>query len=132
LDDVFSQADLVTYPSEYEGFGNAFLEAIYHKQPIVCNRYLIYRTDIEPCGFKSIVFDGFLTNETVEQVNQLLDDRQRRQEMVDHNYQVGKEFFSYEILEAELRFMVERPHNIYRLLGRGQARNRTWSDHSGH
>ncbi len=129
LDDVFSQADLVTYPSEYEGFGNAFLEAIYHKQPIVCNRYLIYRTDIEPCGFKSIVFDGFLTDETVEQVNRLLDDPQLRQEMVDHNYKVGKEFFSYEVLEAELRLIVERPHNIYRLLGRGQARDRQGLDH---
>ena len=125
LDDVFSQADLVTYPSEYEGFGNAFLEAIYHKQPIVCNRYLMYRTDIEPCGFQSVVFDGYLTNDTIDQVNQLLDDPQRRQEMVDRNYEVGKEFFSYEVLEAELRVMVERPHNIYRLLSRERDRRAT-------
>ena len=132
LGDVFSQADLVTYPSEYEGFGNAFLEAIYHKQPIVCNRYLMYRTDIEPCGFKSIVFDGFLTNETIKQVNHLLDNPQLRQEMVEHNYQVGNEFFSYQVLEAELRLIVERPHNIYRLLGRGRGRNRPKFDRSSH
>ena len=131
LGDVFSQADLVTYPSEYEGFGNAFLEAIYHKQPVVCNRYLMYRTDIEPCGFKTIVFDGFLTKETVDQVNRLLDDPQRRKEMVDHNYEVANEFFSYQVLEAELRLMVERPHNIYRLLGRGRGRNRPKFDSSG-
>lgn len=124
LGDVFSQADLVTYPSEYEGFGNAFLEAIYHKQPVVCNRYLMYRTDIEPCGFQAIVFDGYLTNETVEQVHRLLDNPQVRQQIVDHNYQVANEFFSYEVLEAELRLMVERPHNIYRLLARGRGRNR--------
>ncbi len=132
LGDVFSQADLVTYPSEYEGFGNAFLEAIYHKQPIVCNRYLMYRTDIEPCGFKSIVFDGFLTNETIKQVNHLLDNPQLRQEMVEHNYLVGNEFFSYQVLEAELRLIVERPHNIYRLLGRGRGRNRPKFDRSSH
>ena len=117
----------MTYPSEYEGFGNAFLEAIYHKKPVVCNRYLMYRTDIEPCGFKTIVFDGFLTNETVREVNQLLDDPAGRQEMVEHNYEVAKEFFSYEVLEAEIRLMVERPHNIYRLLGRGLRRNRSQS-----
>jgi glycosyltransferase involved in cell wall biosynthesis len=132
LGDVFSQADLVTYPSEYEGFGNAFLEAIYHKQPIVCNRYLMYRTDIEPCGFKSIVFDGYLTNETIKQVNHLLDNPQLRQEMVENNYQVGNEFFSYQVLEAELRLIVERPHNIYRLLGRGRGRNRPKIDRSSH
>ena len=124
LDDVFSQADLVTYPSEYEGFGNAFLEAIYHKKPVVCNRYLMYRTDIEPCGFKTVVFDGFLTNQTVQEVNRLLDDPRLCQDMAEHNYEVANEFFSYEVLEAELRLMVERPHNIYRLLGRGRGRNR--------
>ncbi len=120
LGDVFSQADLVSYPSEYEGFGNAFLESIYHKQPVVCNRYLMYRMDIEPCGFKSIVFDGYLTDPTVEEVNRVLDDRELRQEMVEHNYKVAAEFFSYEVLETELRLMIERPQNIYRLLHRGR------------
>ena len=120
LDDVFTQADLVTYPSEYEGFGNAFLEAIYHKQPVVCNRYLIYRTDIEPCGFQTVVFDGYLTNETVAQVNRVLDDAALRRNMVEHNYQMATKYFSYEVLEAEMRVMIERPHNIYRLLSRGK------------
>ena len=120
LGDVFSQADLVTYPSEYEGFGNAFLESIYYKKPIVCNRYLIYRTDIEPCGFDTVVFDGFLTNETVAEVRQLLDDPERRRKMVEHNYRIANDFFSYETLEAELQLMIERPQNIYRLLRRGR------------
>jgi len=44
--DAYSQADLVSYPSEYEGFGNAFVEAIYYRQPVVCNRYAIYQSDI--------------------------------------------------------------------------------------
>jgi glycosyltransferase involved in cell wall biosynthesis len=124
LGDVFSQADLVTYPSEYEGFGNAFLEAIYYKKPVVCNRYLIYRTDIEPCGFDTIVFDGFLTNETVTDVNQLLESPSRCRQMVEHNYEVANEFFSFEVLEAELRLMVQRPQNIYRLLKRGRQQRK--------
>ena len=109
----------MTYPSEYEGFGNAFLEAIYHRRPVVCNRYLIYRTDIEPCGFKTITFDGYLNHDTIAQTRQLLEDADRRQQMVDHNYQVASEHFSYEVLEAELRLIIERPQNIYRLLVRG-------------
>jgi glycosyltransferase involved in cell wall biosynthesis len=131
LDDVFTQADLVSYPSEYEGFGNAFLEAIYHKRPVVCNRYLIYRTDIEPCGFKTIVFDGYLTNECVEQVNRLLDDPKLQEEMVEHNYKVANRFFSYEVLEAELRLLIERPQNIYRLLGRGLRQDHRGLDRTG-
>jgi hypothetical protein len=85
---------------------------------------LIYRTDIEPCGFDTIVFDGFLTNETVNQVNALLDNPTRCREMVEHNYEVANEFFSFEVLEAELRLLVERPQNIYRLLKRGRRQRK--------
>ncbi|MBN1852968.1 MAG: glycosyltransferase family 4 protein [Pirellulales bacterium] len=120
LQDVFSQADFVTYPSEYEGFGNAFLEAIYYKKPVICNRYTIYRMDIEPCGFNTIVFDGFLRNATIDHIRRVLDDGSYRQEMVDTNYEIARKYFSYEVLEAELRLMVERPHNVYRLIGRSR------------
>ena len=118
LGDAFSQADLVAYPSEYEGFGNAFLEAVYHKRMVLCNRYSIYRTDIEPCGFRAIEFEDYLTSETVDQVQRVLDDKSLQQEMVEHNYEVAREFFSYEVLEDELNLMIRRPHNVYRLVGR--------------
>jgi len=42
IGDIYQCADLVTYPSGYEGFGNAVLEAIYFKKPVVVNRYSIY------------------------------------------------------------------------------------------
>jgi glycosyltransferase involved in cell wall biosynthesis len=34
--DAYRAADFVTYPSTYEGFGNAFLETLYFKKPILC------------------------------------------------------------------------------------------------
>jgi glycosyltransferase involved in cell wall biosynthesis len=118
LDDAFTQADLVAYPSEYEGFGNAFLEAVYHKRPLLCHRYTIYRTDIEPCGFRTIEFEDFLTSDTVDEIKRVLNDDSLRQQIVDHNYEVAHKYFSYQVLEDELKLMIERPHNIYRLLGR--------------
>jgi glycosyltransferase involved in cell wall biosynthesis len=108
--DAYHHADLVTYPSLYEGFGNAFLEAIYYKKPILCNRYGIYRTDIEPCGFHVILMDGFLTPEVVDQVRRVLHDKPQTQEMVEQNYQVARRFFSYERVEHELRPILARPH----------------------
>ena len=54
LEDIYPHADLVTYPSNFEGFGNAFLEAIYYKKPIVVNTYSIYSMDIKPKEFKVI------------------------------------------------------------------------------
>jgi glycosyltransferase involved in cell wall biosynthesis len=107
--DAYQRADLVTYPSTYEGFGNAFLEAVYFKQPILCNRYAIYRTDIEPCGFDVCLMDGFLTDEVVEHVRRVLHDGAYRQEMVEHNYKIALHYFSYARLEAELRAMLAKP-----------------------
>ena len=50
--DIYPYAALVTYPSLYEGFGNAFLESVYFKVPMLVNRYAIFHRDIEPKGFK--------------------------------------------------------------------------------
>jgi glycosyltransferase involved in cell wall biosynthesis len=107
--DVYPHADLVAYPSTFEGFGNAFLEAVYFRKPIFCNRYTIFRTDIEPCGFQAIVMEGFLTDEVVSQVRRVLADREFREEMVEQNYRAARKYYSYERVEQELRSILERP-----------------------
>ena len=109
IHDVYPQADLVTYTSTYEGFGNAFLEAIYYHCPIVCNRYAVFRTDIEPCGFRTILMDGFLTDETVEETRRVLYDTAVRRSIVEYNYSVAARFFGYEVVEHELRSIFRRP-----------------------
>jgi len=109
LEDAYQQADIITYPSSYEGFGNAFLEAVYFKKPILCNRYAIYRTDIEPCGFKVILMEGFLTEEVVRQVKNILYDKKLRQHMTEHNYAVASRFFSYQRVKDELLAILAKP-----------------------
>ncbi|MBW1982188.1 MAG: glycosyltransferase family 4 protein [Deltaproteobacteria bacterium] len=86
LDDVYPYADLVTYPSTFEGFGNAFLEAVYFRKPIVVNTYSIYTKDIKPKGFSVVEIDGFVTDETVRQTKKVLENAELRQNMVDLNY----------------------------------------------
>ena len=66
LADVYPAADLVTYPSTVEGFGNAFLEAVYFRRPLVVNNYSIFDVDIKPKGFRVVEFDGYITDATVE------------------------------------------------------------------
>ncbi len=105
IDDVYQSADLVTYPSFYEGFGNAFLEAIYFKRPLVVNRYSIYVEDIEPKGFDVVSFEGFVTDDVVERVREVLEPPRRR-EAVERNYALGERFFSYEVLERELLTLI--------------------------
>ncbi len=107
--DAYSHADFVTYPSTYEGFGNAFLEAVYYKKPILCNLYAIYRTEIEPLGFEEILLDGFLTDDVVEHVRRVLNDKAHCEQMVAHNYRVAHQFFSYDRVETELRAILAKP-----------------------
>jgi len=106
LEDVYAQADLITYPSLYEGFGNALLEAFYYRKPVLVNRYSIFITDIEPKGFKVVTMNGFLTRGVLEHVRKTIEDAEYRQEMVDHNYELGKKFFSYSVLRRSLRSLI--------------------------
>jgi len=106
MDDAYQNADLVTYPSGYEGFGNAFLEAIYFRKPIVVNRYSIFVEDIEPCGFKVISFESFVTQEIVDRIK-LFMEPENLKHMADINYKLGKSYFSYEVLEKKLIPLIE-------------------------
>lgn len=101
--DAYPHADLVTYPSEYEGFGNALLEAIYFKRLVVVNRYPVYNADIKPLGFDFVELDGFVDDENVRRTEALLDDPEQIHEMTEKNYQIALEHFSYAVLEKKLR-----------------------------
>lgn len=101
--DVYPHADFVTYPSTYEGFGNAFLEAVYFKKPILVNRYSIYETDIEPRGFDVITMNGYITREVVEKVEYLLENKKLAEKMVENNFKIGNKFFSFQVLTNKLK-----------------------------
>ena len=106
LVDAYAQANLITYPSLYEGFGNALLEAFYYRKPVLVNRYSIFITDIEPQGFKVITMDGFLTRTVLEHVRKVIADETYRNEMVEHNFALGKKLFSYSVLRRKLRSLI--------------------------
>jgi glycosyltransferase involved in cell wall biosynthesis len=102
LSDAYPHADLVTYPSLIEGFGNAFLEALYYKKPIVVNNYAIFATDIRPKGFKVIEFDDYITEKTVQDTLHILDDLPYQAELCDQNYALALRYFSYRVLRSQL------------------------------
>ena len=104
--DLYPYADLVTYPSTYEGFGNALLEAIYFKKPVVINRYNIFIEDIEPKGFDLAVIDGFITRDALRKVERLLGEPDYLKQVVEHNYVVARRYYSYSTLRRHLRMMI--------------------------
>ena len=106
LGDVYPQADLVTYPSFIEGFGNAFLEAIYYKRPIVVNNYSIYETDIKPKGFKVVEFDGYISERTLEETRYVLKHPDVTAEEAEHNFELARRYYSFTMLERRLKHLL--------------------------
>ena len=104
--DAYPHADLVTYPSTYEGFGNAILETVYFKRLAVVNRYPVYNADIGPLGFDFVELDGFVDDGAVQKTRALLDDPGQVQAMVEKNYAIAQEHFSLEVLESKLRGLI--------------------------
>lgn len=108
LHDVYPHADLVTYPSSFEGFGNAFLEAVYYKKPVVVNTYSNYTLDIKPKGFDVVELNGYVTSEAVDRTRRVLTDPDYCRQMVDYNYEIASMHFSYSVLEQQLRPLVRK------------------------
>ncbi|MFC1877419.1 glycosyltransferase [Thermodesulfobacteriota bacterium] len=104
--DVYAYADFITYPSLYEGFGNALIEAIYLKKPILVNRYSTFLKDIEPLGFQLAVMDGYLSKKTVCDVKDILESPERKEAIVNHNYAIAARSYSYDVLRNRLDFIM--------------------------
>src|SRR5688500_17998640 len=102
LVDAYLAADLVTYPSHYEGFGNALIEAVYFGRPVVVNRYSVYESDIRPLGFRCVALDGAVTDEVVDELRALMADPEKRAANARHNFLLGQEHLSYDRLARTL------------------------------
>lgn len=108
LADVYPNADLVTYGSSIEGFGNAFLEAIYYRRPLVVNRYSVYEIDIAPHGFHVIEFDNYISEATVRGARELIANKALAAEWAETNYQLAQRHFGFRVLERRLGSLVSQ------------------------
>ncbi|MDB0040808.1 glycosyltransferase family 4 protein, partial [Algibacter sp.] len=104
LSDVYAHGRACTYFSTYEGFGNAFVECVLAKKPIFVNNYKpVYMQDIGNKGFETVMTeDGDLTNKKVQQMSDIIYNPKRCLEIGEYNFNLGKKYFSYDVLEEKL------------------------------
>jgi glycosyltransferase involved in cell wall biosynthesis len=107
LADVYQQADLVTYLSLVEGFGNAFLEAIYYRRPLVISGYDIFKIDILPKGFRVVEVDEFVDDASVLRARAVLTNPALAAEMCERNFALGLRYYSFRTLERRLAVLLE-------------------------
>ncbi len=125
--DCYAFADLVTYPSLFEGWGNQFLEAIRAKLPVAIFEYPVYRADIREKGFDVIslgsevegtdesglvyISEAMVRSATKKAV-EVLTDSSARQAMVERNFELGRENYSLESLAQQLDNIMKQTGNL--------------------
>lgn len=110
LSDAYAHATACTYFSSYEGFGNAFVEAVLGKTPIFVNNYEpVYWPDIGSKGFKTVMIENNkLTDKAITEIDKIIHDKKLQKEIAEYNYNLGKLLFSYDVLKEKLEILFER------------------------
>lgn len=110
LSDAYARARACTYFSTYEGFGNAFVEAVLARRPIFVNNYEpVYWPDIGSKGFKAVMLEnGVITTEALEEMKKVIYDDKINREVAEHNFELGKKLFSYGMLQEKLEELIEK------------------------
>lgn len=119
--DIYTQADIVSYPSLQEGWGNQFLEAVKAKVPIILFEYDVYKEDIGPSGFKIIslgsniqktdnqglvsISSRNLQNAAQNTIN-MLQNKAERKKVVESNYNIGLKKLSLSALGEYLKPLI--------------------------
>ncbi len=110
LSDAYAQATACTYFSTYEGFGNAFVEAVLAKRPIFVNNYEpVYWPDIGSKGFRTVMLNNNeLSNQAVREMKEIIFNDKLSRKIADYNYALGKKYFSYETLKDKLNELIDK------------------------
>ncbi len=115
--DSYVHADFITYPSLWEGWGNQLLEAIKARLPYLIFEYPVYRADIKDKGLQAVSLGRKVRGTTAaglahikpkkidtaaDQAVQLLVDEDLRLEMVNHNFEIARDYYSMAALRRQL------------------------------
>jgi glycosyltransferase involved in cell wall biosynthesis len=101
IEDAYVNCDVVTFPSEVEGFGNPILEACAYRKPLFVNKFPVFN-EINKKKFDFVVMDGKLTHAVIHKMRDVLKDKAKMDKMIDKNYRIAKKNYSQETLETML------------------------------
>jgi glycosyltransferase involved in cell wall biosynthesis len=115
--DTYVFADLVTYPSLAEGWGNQFLEALRARLPLLLFEYPVYQADIKDKGFRVVTLgsqiaatdanglarvEPAIVQAAADQAVDLLTDVRLRRETVELNFRLAQQHYSLPSLRGYL------------------------------
>ncbi|MCK4386635.1 MAG: glycosyltransferase family 4 protein [Candidatus Pacebacteria bacterium] len=111
--DAYARADLVTFPSIWEGWGNQFIEAVFAKKPVLVFEYPVFKADIKKEGYKVISLGSSLAKndknglhrvsknkiaEASEEAIKWLTDKNLKKTL-ERNFKIGRKFHNRQIIK---------------------------------
>jgi glycosyltransferase involved in cell wall biosynthesis len=120
--DCYFNADVVMYPSLWEGWGNQFIEAIFFKKPVVVLEYPVFKADIKPKGFKvtslgskilrnsegKISLPEDAKQQAAAEIQKIITDKTMYDEIINYNFEIGKSNYDMHVtLKKHLQKMLE-------------------------
>lgn len=106
--DIYPHAHFITYPSVYEGFGNALIETMYFRKPLVVHRYPAYLADIKPKGVRAVEFWHDISDEVLHETREIIENPKLREEITENNFNVGLKHFSFKVMRDVIDEVMDR------------------------
>lgn len=110
--DAYVFADIITFPSIWEGWGNQFIEAVFARKPIVLFEYPVFKKDIAHEGYEVISLgdkyykkpNGLIyikDDKMTEAVNKTISTLTSNKTgiMTKNNFEIARKHHSYQVLE---------------------------------
>jgi len=105
--DAYAHADMVTFPSDIEGFGNVVIEACVHKKPLFTHNYPVLKEILEK-GFDFLLMESDeIQPKLVNRAKKLLSNAAERKKMVEKNYRLAKQHYSMEKLDSTTKALLQ-------------------------
>ena len=121
--DIYSMADVVVYPTGWEGFGNQLIEAFAAGLPSIVFEYPVYKEDIAPKGFEIVSLGDRILDKrdaaglvlaphevleaAAERTLTILGDPQEYRRIAARNAELGAHHFGPPVLDDHLRRSIE-------------------------
>lgn len=106
IGDIYSICDVVTFPSDIEGFGNPAIESVIYKKPLFTNKYPVMKEFLK-LGFDFVTINGKVTDKAVYKLYKILTNKKIKKKILAKNIKISNKYFSSKSTKNDIRKIIK-------------------------